>query len=96
MKKTILITGGAGFIGSHTCIELIDNGYNIIVFDNFENSNIDSILRIKKICKKQNNNFSKNFKYVVGDIKNENALSKVFEESFCKNQKWERGKAGGN
>ncbi|PFP74103.1 UDP-glucose 4-epimerase, partial [Bacillus cereus] len=39
---TILITGGAGYIGSHTCIELLNNNYKIIVVDNLSNSSIES------------------------------------------------------
>ena len=45
----ILVTGGAGFIGSHTCVELLENGYDIIVVDNFVNSKPESLKRIKQI-----------------------------------------------
>ncbi|TNC84843.1 MAG: UDP-glucose 4-epimerase, partial [Thalassolituus sp.] len=38
MSKTILVTGGAGYIGSHTCVELIEAGYNVVVIDNLSNS----------------------------------------------------------
>ncbi len=48
----ILVTGGAGFIGSHTCVELLNAGYEIVVLDNFSNSNIKSIENIKKITGK--------------------------------------------
>ena len=43
----ILITGGAGYIGSHTCVELLNNNYKIIVVDNLSNSSIESLNRVK-------------------------------------------------
>ncbi len=46
---TILVTGGAGYIGSHTCVELIENGYEIVVLDNFSNSSEISIHRVEEI-----------------------------------------------
>ncbi|MEH7596404.1 NAD-dependent epimerase/dehydratase family protein, partial [Bacillus toyonensis] len=49
----ILITGGAGYIGSHTCIELLNNNYKIIVVDNLSNSSIESLNRVKEITGKQ-------------------------------------------
>lgn len=47
--KTVLLTGGAGYIGSHTAVELIEAGYNVIIVDNLSNSNIEVINRIKQI-----------------------------------------------
>ena len=52
--KTILVTGGAGFIGSHTCLALLERGYHIVIVDSFINSNpicIDRILKISDINK---------------------------------------------
>ncbi len=49
----ILITGGAGYIGSHTCVELLNNNYKIIVVDNLSNSSIESLNRVKEITGKQ-------------------------------------------
>ncbi|NNC37499.1 MAG: UDP-glucose 4-epimerase GalE [Hyphomonadaceae bacterium] len=46
----ILVTGGAGFIGSHTCVELIKAGHKIVVLDNFVNSDVESLTRVKTIC----------------------------------------------
>ena len=46
----ILVTGGAGYIGSHTCVELLNNGYEIAVLDNLDNSCVESMNRVKKIC----------------------------------------------
>lgn len=52
MGKTILVTGGAGYIGSHTCVELLDNGFEVVVVDNLSNSKLESIRRIEKITGK--------------------------------------------
>ena len=49
MKKTILVTGGAGYIGSHTCVELLNKGYNVVVVDNLSNSSSESLKRVEKI-----------------------------------------------
>lgn len=49
----ILVTGGAGYIGSHTCIELIENGHEVIVIDNFCNSSVESLKRVEKITGKK-------------------------------------------
>lgn len=53
MKETILVTGGTGFIGSHTTVELIQNGYNVVIVDNLSNSNasvVDGIEKITGVC----------------------------------------------
>jgi UDP-glucose 4-epimerase len=47
-NKTILVTGGAGYIGSHACVELLQAGYNVIVVDNLSNSKAESLNRVKK------------------------------------------------
>ncbi len=52
MTKTILVTGGAGYIGSHTCVELLQAGFQVVVVDNLVNSKIESIRRIEKITGK--------------------------------------------
>ena len=49
MKETILVTGGTGFIGSHTTVELIQNGYNVVIVDNLSNSNASVVDGIEKI-----------------------------------------------
>merc|ERR1712086_739941 len=49
MAETILVTGGAGFIGSHTIIVLADAGYKVVVFDNFHNSHLEAITRAKAL-----------------------------------------------
>jgi UDP-glucose 4-epimerase len=70
----ILVTGGAGYIGSHTCVELLKEGYDIVVVDNFINSNPESLKRIKQITRKD-------FKVYYIDLLHEKALNKVFSEN---------------
>lgn len=67
----ILVTGGAGYIGSHTCILLIEAGYDVIVFDNFSNASKESIKRVEKIV-------GKKIILIEGDIRNRDDLHKVF------------------
>ena len=50
--KTILVTGGAGYIGSHTCVELLQKDYNVVVADNFSNSCMESLNRVQQITGK--------------------------------------------
>ena len=50
--STVLVTGGAGFIGSHTSVELLNAGYDIIILDNFVNSKPESLKRIKELTGK--------------------------------------------
>ena len=70
----ILLPGGAGFIGSHTAVELLDSGYDIVIIDDFSNSNETAIENIKKIT-------GKDFKFYQIDYKDRSALEKVFEEN---------------
>ena len=71
---SILITGGAGFIGSHTAVELLNNNEEIIIVDNFINSNPDVLNKIKQIT-------NKDLKFYEVDILNKEKLEKVFEEN---------------
>lgn len=73
MKK-VLVTGGAGYIGSHTCVELLNSGREIVVIDNFSNSNCKSLEAIRKIT-------GKDFKFYEIDYLDKEALEKVFEEN---------------
>ena len=52
---SILITGGAGYIGSHTCIEMLDAGYDVAVIDNLDNSSSESLKRVESITGKRLN-----------------------------------------
>lgn len=70
----ILVTGCCGYIGSHTCVELLNNGYNIIGIDNFSNSKTDVLDKIKKISKKD-------IIFYEGDVANKELLNKIFREN---------------
>ena len=70
----ILVTGGTGYIGSHTCVELLDAGYEIVVIDNLSNSKIEVVDKIKEIT-------NKDFKFYEGDCCDKNILTKIFEEN---------------
>ena len=69
---SILVTGGAGYIGSHTVIQLLDAGYEVVVFDNLSNASKTSISRIEEIT-------GKSVPFIEGDIRNRDALQSVFE-----------------
>ena len=69
---SILVTGGAGYIGSHTAVLLLEAGYDIVIFDNFCNSSMESIRRVEKITNKK-------ITVVEGDIRNRQDLQRVFE-----------------
>ena len=70
----ILVTGGAGYIGSHTVVELLNKGYDVVVVDNFVTSNPKSLEQIKKIT-------GKNFKYYNCDIDDSKSMQRVFSEN---------------
>ena len=71
---SILVTGGAGFIGSHTCVELLNAGYEPIILDNLSNSKRESVRRIEEIT-------GKKVKLIVCDIRDRAGLDKVFAEN---------------
>ncbi len=72
MKK-ILVTGGAGFIGSHTLIELLAENYEPIVIDNFVNSDMEAIRRVEKIT-------GRNISFYEGDVRDRAVLNKIFAD----------------
>ena len=70
----ILVTGGLGFIGSHTCVELLNSGYEVVIVDNLSNSNIDVLDKIEKIT-------SKRPKFYEIDVCDKERVKKVFREN---------------
>jgi UDP-glucose 4-epimerase len=71
---TVLVTGGAGYIGSHTVIELLNSGNQVVIVDNFYNSQPEVLKRIKELS-------GKDFKFYEVDVLNKEDLTKVFEEN---------------
>jgi len=69
----ILVTGGAGYIGSHTCVELLNEGYDVVVVDNLYNSSKESLKRVEKLT-------GKRIKFYENDIRNREALTTIFSE----------------
>ena len=70
----VFVTGGAGYIGSHTCIALMEAGYDVVVMDNFDNSHPEAISRVESITQKK-------VRLYQDDVRNEEALRKVFSEN---------------
>lgn len=74
MNMCILVTGGAGYIGSHTCVELLDAGFDIVVIDNFDNSKPQAIEDIKTIT-------GKDFPFYEADLIDREAVEQIFREN---------------
>ncbi len=70
----ILVTGGNGYIGSHTCVELLNNGYEVVILDNFSNSKRENLSKIKQIT-------GKDFTFYEGNMIDESILDKIFTEN---------------
>ena len=85
--KTVLLTGGAGYIGSHTCLYLIDQGYKVIVIDSLVNSSSESLKRIKVILKKNGNRKLKNVKFYEGSLNNKEFIDEVFFQTLNEGNK---------
>ena len=70
----ILVTGGAGYIGSHTCVELLQKGYEVVVADNLSNSSKESLNRVVSIT-------GKSLKFYNADVRNSRAMDKIFTDN---------------
>ena len=70
----VLVTGGTGFIGSHTCVELLENGYDIIIMDNLSNSKRESVERIEKVS-------GKTVKFYKTDMLDLDKTAEIFEKN---------------
>ena len=69
---TILVTGGAGYIGSHTCLQLLDDGYSVVVIDNLSNASKEAINRVEQLS-------GKSLHFYEGDILDEAFLERIFD-----------------
>ena len=69
----ILVTGGAGYIGSHTCVELLEAGYDVVVVDNLYNSSKKALERVKQIT-------GKDLKFYQADILDREKLNEIFKQ----------------
>jgi UDP-glucose 4-epimerase len=69
----VLVTGGAGYIGSHTVLSLLENNYDVVVYDNLVNSSVESLDRVEKLA-------GKSVEFVEGDICDKAALSQIFKQ----------------
>ena len=70
----ILVTGGAGYIGSHTCVQLLDAGYEVTVVDNLSNSSYESIRRVEQIC-------GKTIEFYEKDLVNKDDIREIFSDN---------------
>ncbi|WP_180175583.1 UDP-glucose 4-epimerase GalE [Acinetobacter sp. YH12025] len=68
----ILVTGGAGYIGSHTCIQLLSAGHDVVVLDNLSNSSVESLARVQALA-------AKKLDFVEGDILDQQILDQIFQ-----------------
>lgn len=71
--NTLLVTGGAGYIGSHTCVVLLEQGYEVVVLDNLSNSQKESLNRVQEIT-------GKSLEFIEGDIRDRECLKGIFNE----------------
>ncbi len=78
---SVLLTGGLGYIGSHTAVELLQSGEDVVVIDNLSNSNIKTKTNIKKIASEKRKISAKNFKVYIGDLRDTNLVEKIFTEN---------------
>ncbi|NMH59305.1 UDP-glucose 4-epimerase GalE [Alteromonas ponticola] len=72
--KSVLVTGGAGYIGSHTTLQLLEQGYPVVVLDNLTNSSVESLRRVEEIT-------GKSLTFVEGDIRDQSVLENIFSEN---------------
>ncbi len=71
--NTILVTGGAGYIGSHTSLQLLENGFNVVVLDNLANSSAESLKRVESLT-------GKSLTFIQGDIRDGDLLNDLFSQ----------------
>ncbi|MBA0806164.1 hypothetical protein Gohar_005629, partial [Gossypium harknessii] len=77
-EKTILVTGGAGFIGTHTVVQLLNDGYRVSIIDNLDNSVIEAVHRVKDLVGPE---LSQKLDFNLGDLRNRDDLEKLFSKT---------------
>ena len=85
--KSILITGGLGFIGIHTSFQLIKEGYKVIIIDSLSNSSLLNLERLKRLSYLEDNKYLSNISFFKGDVRDINFIRKVFKESKANGNK---------
>ena len=85
--QTILITGGTGYIGSHTCLTLIEKNFRVVIIDSLVNSSFIAISRVKKILKDKYPDIEKRLFFYKGDIRDESFLKDIFLKFYSNNSK---------
>ena len=75
MGRRVLITGGAGFIGSHTCLVLLEQGHELVVLDNFDNSSPEALNRVQELAG------SNAINVIEGDVRDPDAVEHAFNSS---------------
>lgn len=73
---SVLVTGGAGYIGSHTCLELLEQGYDVVVYDNFSNGHIEALRRVEHLT-------GKSLVVVEGDIRDTERVRQTLADNDC-------------
>tara|TARA_A100001011_G_scaffold386534_1_gene462564 strand:+ start:2469 stop:3524 length:1056 start_codon:yes stop_codon:yes gene_type:complete len=85
--KNILVTGGAGYIGSHTCLSLLEKGYQVFVMDSFINSSRNSLKKVLKVLEQKQKESLGHLHIFEGDIRDKNFIESIFDEALRKNFK---------
>ena len=78
----VLVTGGAGFIGSHTCLALLEKNYEVIVVDSYVNSHKKSLDRVSEILKLSRKKQGLNIEIINADVRDEKIMDKLFADSL--------------
>ncbi|XP_057976578.1 bifunctional UDP-glucose 4-epimerase and UDP-xylose 4-epimerase 1 [Malania oleifera] len=77
-EQTILVTGGAGFIGTHTVVQLLNEGFKVSIIDNLDNSVAEAVQRVRLLVGPQ---LSKNLQFTIGDLRSKDDLEKLFSQT---------------
>ncbi|XVF13180.1 hypothetical protein REPUB_Repub08aG0185900 [Reevesia pubescens] len=78
LERNILVTGGAGFIGTHTVVQLLNGGFRVTIIDNLDNSVIEAVYRVKELVGPE---LSKKLDFNLGDLRNRDDLEKLFSKT---------------